>query len=567
MQDYDEAVSFLGTWGPFQKRLMLLLSLGGIPGGYNLLCNIFLLATPSHHCRIPAHSNLSQEWIQASIPVQVDGQPERSSCSRYELSLVQNLSASGLQLPIGNLSVLESYGLKQESCEDGWIYSTEYYRSTVVTEFNLVCDNEWKKPLTSLVYFLGGLCGCLLSGPISDRFGRKSVFFGGSAMLSISTAALAFAPSWPVFLALFFLAGINQIPSYLSGFVLGSEILTGFPRVLFTNVGLNYAYVLGAILLPTTGYFVREWRYLSLFLAVPGLAYLPFWWLVPESPRWLASHGRLREAEAVVRAAARMNGVTAPDVIFLSASVKKEPVQKEKSHGFLDMLRTRNIRNVSLILWLVWFSVSVSYFGMQFNTSGLSGNPYLNYIMLSAVELIAYTCSWVAARGFPRRWSYIGFNLLGALAILLIQITVSFKTHPLVTLTLVMLGRFGVLAGNALLYVFTSELSPTVIRNTMMSSSATFSRLGSSISPYLLQLAVFSPFLPWIIVGCLSLLSALLCFLLPETFKKPMLDSIQQMEPIRCFKCPWGAKPLPKDDGKLATQDDNAPEVICTTHL
>lgn len=71
MQDYDEAVSFLGTWGPFQKRLMLLLSLGGIPGGYNLLCNIFLLATPSHHCRIPAHSNLSQEWIQASIPVQV----------------------------------------------------------------------------------------------------------------------------------------------------------------------------------------------------------------------------------------------------------------------------------------------------------------------------------------------------------------------------------------------------------------------------------------------------------------------------------------------------------------
>lgn len=71
MQDYDEAVSFLGTWGPFQKRLLLLLSLGGLPGGYSLLCTIFLLATPSHHCRIPEHSNLSQEWTQASIPVQV----------------------------------------------------------------------------------------------------------------------------------------------------------------------------------------------------------------------------------------------------------------------------------------------------------------------------------------------------------------------------------------------------------------------------------------------------------------------------------------------------------------
>lgn len=48
-------------------------------------------------------------------------------------------------------------------------------------------------------------------------------------MLSVSTAALAFAPSWPVFLALFFLAGINQIPSFLSGFVLGKTctVLTG----------------------------------------------------------------------------------------------------------------------------------------------------------------------------------------------------------------------------------------------------------------------------------------------------------------------------------------------------
>ena len=71
MQDYEESVSFLGTWGSFQRRVFLVLCLTTIPCGYNLLSVIFLLATPPHHCHIPAHTNLSQDWIQASIPVQV----------------------------------------------------------------------------------------------------------------------------------------------------------------------------------------------------------------------------------------------------------------------------------------------------------------------------------------------------------------------------------------------------------------------------------------------------------------------------------------------------------------
>ncbi|KAM7379969.1 hypothetical protein PAMP_003300 [Pampus punctatissimus] len=94
MQDYEESVSFLGTRGPFQRRVFMLLCLTSIPSGYNLLSVIFLLSSPPHQCHIPTHSNLSQDWIQASIPVQhVAGRLEKSSCSRYELDLLQNLSA------------------------------------------------------------------------------------------------------------------------------------------------------------------------------------------------------------------------------------------------------------------------------------------------------------------------------------------------------------------------------------------------------------------------------------------------------------------------------------------
>uniref|UniRef100_A0A3B4YKV4 Solute carrier family 22 member 4-like n=1 Tax=Seriola lalandi dorsalis TaxID=1841481 RepID=A0A3B4YKV4_SERLL len=468
MQDYEESVSFLGTWGPFQRRVFFLLCLTVVPCGYNLLSVIFLLASPPHHCHIPAHSNLSEEWIQASIPLQ------RSSCSRYELDLVQNLSAMGTRPKV----FLSS--LKQEGCKDGWIYSTEYYQSTIVTEFNLVCSDQWKQPLTSLVYFLGGVCGCFVSGQISDRFGRKPVLFGSIAMLTIFSGALAFAPSWPVFTVLFFMLGMGQIACYIVVFVLGSEILIGSSRVLFSCLFLPFVYVIAMMLLPGTAYLVRNWRQLSLAMTVPGIACIPLWRLVPESPRWLVSRGRLQEAEFILRLAALNNRVEPPDVIFLSANTTS---QKAESLSFLDLLRTTNIRYITLILW---FSISVSYFGLSFNMSSLNGNPFLNYFLLSAIELPAYVTIWLAARSLPRRLSFISFTLLGVLALLLIQVTL----HTF-TLALVLLGKYGIMAGTGMLYIYTGELSPTVIRNTAMSTCAMFSRAGSAVSPYLLQL-VFS---------------------------------------------------------------------------
>lgn len=80
------------------------------------------------------------------FPVQVEagGRLGRSSCSRYDLEQVQNLSALGGPPHPGhrgqdyNLSSLgsgpEILGLKQEECKDGWTFSHEYYESTVVTE-------------------------------------------------------------------------------------------------------------------------------------------------------------------------------------------------------------------------------------------------------------------------------------------------------------------------------------------------------------------------------------------------------------------------------------------------
>ncbi|CAN9497608.1 unnamed protein product [Ophioblennius macclurei] len=565
--NYEASVSFLGSWGPYQRKQFALLCFLAVPAGFCLLCIIYLLADTPHHCRIPERSNLSQEWMEASIPVEVAGQSVRSSCSRYELDAVRNLSFLGVK-PILDLNQsgpgFSPSTLKQEGCRDGWTYDTEYYQSTVVTEFNLVCSDEWRRPLTSLAFFIGGLFGCLLTGRISDRFGRKPAMFGAIGILSISSVAMAFAPSWPVFTVLFFLLGMGQISSYIVVFVLGSELMIGETRILFSSLCLPFAYVFASLLMTCSAHLVRNWRFLSLIMAVPGLACVPIWWLISESPRWLLSQGRLQEAECLLRSAARQNRVEPPSVIFASRSVEKVQSQKSESLGFMDLLKATNIRNISVILWIIWFSVNISYFGVALNSSSLSGNPYLNYFLLSVVELPAYAGSCLAARRLPRRLSFILSGLLGSVALLLIQVTL--HCQPAVTLSLVLIGKFGVVISAGILYIYTGELSPTGIRNTAMCACATFARVGSALSPYLMQLAVFNQFLPWIFVGGLSLLSVVLCFFLPETFRQALPDTIQQV-PQAKFRLSCFSKNSPTDD-KVTVKDLCTPhEIVCSTHL
>ncbi|XP_061649559.1 organic cation/carnitine transporter 2-like isoform X2 [Phyllopteryx taeniolatus] len=513
MQNYEDSVSFLGSWGPFQRRVIFQLCLAAIPSGYNILSSLYLLAVPPHTCRIPT-GNLSQEWTEAAIPQQlVAGQVEQSSCSRFQLSLIQNLSTLNLNLstlgttwnqrlsPLGSGSGPLLSSLKQEDCKDGWTFSTEHYQSTVVTEFNLVCEDQWKPPLSTLAYFLGGLCGCFISGQLSDRFGRKPVLLSSIALLSIFSSVLALAPSWELFTVLFFIAGLGQISCYVVVFVLGSEILTGPTRVLFSNLCLPFAYVFGMLLLPGTAYLVRNWRPLALILALPGLACVPLWWLLPESPRWLVSHGRLRQAEVLLSSAALENCVGAPEVIFKTNKVGNQSLNQSESLNFVDLVQTRNVRHMSLILWIIWFSLNLSSFGVSFNMSSLPGNPFVNYFLVLAIEVPAYTAGWLATRRLPRRLSFIAFSVLGALALLLVQITLQ---------------------------------------------------------------GVWYELLPWILVGSLSVFGVVLSIFLPETFTHPLPDTIQQMATMRKWPC---SSSTADRDRKPPEDQTTGPQVIWTAHF
>ncbi|XP_041946965.1 solute carrier family 22 member 4-like isoform X1 [Alosa sapidissima] len=529
MADYDQTTAFLGVWGQFQQVVFFVLCFSTIPNGFSAFSVIFLAASPSHHCLIP-EVNLTEAWRAAIIPSEtVDGQAQQSMCSRYRLDVVKNFSDGGL-VPGLDVNVTD---IEQEKCLDGWSYSKDIYQSTIVTEFDLVCGQRWKESFTSSVYFIGVLFGSFFSGQLSDWCGRKPVLFMTMTIQTVFTFIQVFSTSWEMFSVIFFIVGMGQISNYVAAFVLGAEILSGSVRVLYSSLGVCFFFAIGYMMLPLIAFYIRDWRMLLVVLSVPGLIYIPLWWLIPESPRWLLSRGRVQEAEAILRDAARRNKVIAPDVIFLE--VEDGSPKASVKYSFLDLLKVAKIRNITLILFLVWMTLSMGYFGLSLNTSRLHGDPYINCLISAAIEVPAYLISWLSVHFLPRRLSCMTSMMLAGVALYSVQIAPA--DLPTAARALEMLGKFGIATGTALMFVYTGELYPTVIRNTAVGACAMVSRVGSTVAPYLFYLNAYHAVLPHMVLGSLCVVSGVATFLLPESFRRPLPETLEAMHQRERIKC------------------------------
>ncbi|KAM6475147.1 organic cation/carnitine transporter 2-like [Liasis olivaceus] len=531
MFNYEEATAFLGEWGPFQRLIFFLLSASIIPNGFTGLSAIFLAATPEHWCRVPADANLSAAWLNASIPLEKrGGRQVRSQCSRYRLEALRNFSAGNLE-PGRDVDLSQ---LGQEKCLDGWEFSQESYVSTIVTEWKLVCDNDWKAPLTVSLLFVGVLLGSFISGQLSDRFGRKNVLFLTMGIQTGFSFLQVFSTSWEMFSVLFLIVGMGQISNYVAAFVLGAEILGKSVRIIYGTLGVCIFYAFGYMLLPVGAYFIREWRLLLMALTIPGLLYFPLWWFIPESPRWLLSQGRIQEAEDIIRKAAEKNHVVAPEVIFDLAELQDLNSQVQQSCSILDLVRTKNIRTVTIMCVILWMVISIGYFGLSLDTPNLHGDIYLNCFLSAVIEIPAYTVSWLLLQNLPRRYSMAGVLFLGGCVLLFIQLVPAHLS--VLSIILVMTGKFGITASFSMVYVYTAELYPTVVRNMGVGASSMASRIGSILSPYFVYLGAYDRFLPYILMGSLTVLSGILTLFLPESYGTPLPETIEQMLRVKGIK-------------------------------
>ncbi|RXN34353.1 solute carrier family 22 member 5-like protein [Labeo rohita] len=278
---------------------------------------------------------------------------------------------------------------------------------------------------------------------------------------------------------------MGQISNYVAAFVLGMEILSSSIRDIFSTLGVCLFFSIGYMMLPLAAYFLRDWRMLLLALTIPGFFYVPLWWFIPESPRWLLSQGRVDEAEAILRKAAQINGVKAPDIIFTQIQ-SRENAERLQTYSLCDLVKSINIRCITALLCLIWAAVSVGYSALSLNTSSLHGNIYLNCFISAVVEVPALIIAWLMLRCWPRRPSLSSTLSLGGLVLLFVHFIPQHMSS--IAISLVMLGKFGLSAAFAIVYPATAELYPTVLRNTALGVCSMASRVGGIMAPYFIYL-------------------------------------------------------------------------------
>jgi MFS family permease len=222
--------------------------------------------------------------------------------------------------------------------------------------------------LASSFYLAGAVLGALLFGWLTDRLGRKRLFFITLAVYLVATAATAFSWNFWSFALFRFLTGAGIGGEYTA---IASTIQEFVPARYrgHTDLIINGSFWIGAaagagssivlldpsLLPPDIG-----WRAAFFIGSVLGLGILVMRSWIPESPRWLMTHGRADEAHAIldrIEDHHRARGHHVPDdepARFRIASRSHTPLA-EVWHTLFDTHRRRTLVGLSLMVAQAFF--------------------------------------------------------------------------------------------------------------------------------------------------------------------------------------------------------------------
>ncbi|XP_067143574.1 solute carrier family 22 member 1-like [Centruroides vittatus] len=281
------------------------------------------------------------------------------------------------------------------------------------------------------------------------------------------------------------------------------------------------------LMITGVSWFLKHSTYIQLCCSLPSILTLIFISFIPESPRWLLTHGRLRKAEEVIRNIMQKNKRHHDDLTEIIGELYWKIVtnDKRRKFNFFHLFRNRTLRKITFIMYILWFVIIFDLYALVLNADITGGNIFLLFLLFSLLQAcVSAVLNIILPRFGRRRILMFGFFSVGITSLLIIAVPNDLLWLRIV---FVVLCRSCIAITINIIYGFTLELYPTVVRNVGFGSCSTVSRLGSIAAPFMKDLSEKVNWsIPFVLVGVLTVTSGLCILPLRETKSIPLNDTI-----------------------------------------
>ncbi|CAG7731349.1 unnamed protein product [Allacma fusca] len=410
---------------------------------------------------------------------------------------------------IGNQTFVDSCGGPGESC-DSIMFDPDYPDSFVTTWSSSPCNTEVAQ-IVQMAFMLGVMFGALTLGPVSDAVGRKPVMIATLIGMVAFGCASSYAPALILYSILRSFVGICSAGCMISSFVLSSELVGPSVRGFCGNV-FQTSFAVGIVGFSGLAFVIHNnWRMLSLACALIGVPLIFIAMCVPESPRWLYANAQASKGRATLK---RLTGDVANDV-EIQGPTATHHVEK------LTMFKMLKLKFMLVLTQVIsWFTNSVVYYALTLSAHQLGGNIYVSTCLSGLVEVPAYMITTIVIEKIGRRIPLVVAMVIAGVSCIVLVFTNG-------NLYVGLLGKMCIAAGFSIIYIHTSELFPTVVRNSGVGLCSSFARIGGVVA----SAFVGASNNQWQVIslGILAISSGLLNLTLPETLNKKLPETLDDL--------------------------------------
>ena len=328
-------------------------------------------------------------------------------------------------------------------------------------------------------------------------------------------------------------------------------------------------FAIGTCIVGLLAYLIRDWRNLhfaSSALILPQILF--FWFVIPESPRWLVTQKRWKPLRKMMSTCEKMNGKRIPSCLIIPSenekmvnygkfdhqfeSSNKSPNttltqdnimyheakinetqsskvnKKSRKMPWNTMFKNKFLLSRTCIMMVNWGMISLVYYGAGLSSTTLGGDIFLNFTLVAFMEVLGNIGAALIINHWGRKTTLVMGFILAAIGCFGVGFVPSSEKN--IFLFLLLLGKFGGAFAFTSMYIFTAELFPTPIRNTALGTCSMACRLIAVSAPYIaLYLPnVTSQQAPFFIFGAAGLIGTILSIFLPESLGHPLPDTLEE---------------------------------------